>query len=93
MRSHTALPVEIAGLGSYLPDKVLSNHDLEQLVDTSDEWITQRTGITERRLAAQDQATSDLAVAAARQALERAGMAPEQVEAIICATCTPSIGQ
>ena len=89
MRSHTTLPVEITGLGSYLPERILTNHDLEQMVDTSDEWITQRTGIKERRLAAQNQATSDLAVAAAREALKQAGMAPEQVDAIICATCTP----
>jgi len=89
MRSHIALPVEIAGLGSYLPDRVLTNHDLEQMVETSDEWITQRTGIRERRVAAEDQATSDLAVSAARQALEQAAVAPEKVEAIICATCTP----
>jgi len=83
------LPVEIAALGTYLPEKVLSNHDLEQMVDTSDEWIVPRTGIRERRIAAPDQATSDLAALAARQALERAQMSADQIDAIIVATCTP----
>ncbi|MFO7955846.1 MAG: beta-ketoacyl-ACP synthase III [Candidatus Brocadiia bacterium] len=88
---HTAehLPVEVAGVGSYLPERVLSNFDLEEMVDTSDEWIVPRTGIRERRIAAEDQATSDLAVAAARDALARAGLTAEQLDAVLVATCTP----
>lgn len=80
--------VGIAGLGRYVPDKVLSNQDLEKLVDTSDEWIVQRTGIRERRIAAEDQYTSTLAIEAAKQALEDAGMKGEDLELIICATVT-----
>lgn len=89
MRTNHSIDVEIAGLGSYLPDRILSNHDLEQMVSTSDDWITQRTGIKERHLAADAQATSDLAIEAARRALEDAAVAPEDVDAIIVATCTP----
>ncbi|MDH4229317.1 MAG: ketoacyl-ACP synthase III [Nitrospirota bacterium] len=81
----------IAGTGSYVPDRVLTNADLERMVDTSDEWITARTGIRERRIAADDQATSDLAAAAARRALEAAGMAPEEVELVLVATATPDM--
>ena len=65
--------VGITGLGVYVPDRVLTNADLEKMVDTNDEWITTRTGIKERRIARDDQAASDLAIPAARQALERAG--------------------
>ncbi len=89
MHSQQRLPVEIAGLGSYLPQRVLTNDDLEKMVETSDEWIVQRTGISERRLAAEDQATSDLAVAAARDALESAGMEAGELDAVLVATCTP----
>lgn len=80
--------VGIAGLGRYVPDKRLTNADLEKIVDTSDEWIVQRTGIRERRIAASDQFTSTLAVAAAKQALEDAGMQAEDLDLIICATVT-----
>lgn len=83
------LPVQVAGTGSYLPSKVLSNADLEKLVDTSDDWITSRTGIKERRVAGEDESTSHLATAAAREALEQTGVAPEDVEVIIVATITP----
>ena len=89
MHTQQSLPVEIAGLGSYLPDKVLTNDDLAQMVDTSDDWIVPRTGIKERRIAADAQATSDLAIAASRQALERAQMDPAELDAVIVATCTP----
>jgi len=89
MHSSKHLPVEIAALGAYLPEKVLTNDDLSRMVDTSDEWIFSRTGIRERRLAAPEEATSDLAIAAARQALESAAMAPEELDAILVATCTP----
>lgn len=77
------------GTGAYVPEKVLSNQDLESMVDTSDEWITQRTGIKERRLAASDQATSDLAVRAARVALAQADLHPEDLDAIVVATLSP----
>ena len=64
MYTHSPLSVEIAGLGSYVPERALTNEDLENMVDTSDEWITQRTGVKERRLAGKGQATSDLAIEA-----------------------------
>jgi 3-oxoacyl-[acyl-carrier-protein] synthase-3 len=89
MHTQQSLPVEIAGLGRYVPDKVLTNDDLAQMVDTSDDWIVTRTGIRERRIAADGQATSDLAIAAARQAIERAEMDPAELDAVIVATCTP----
>ena len=76
----------VAGLGSVLPERVVPNEHFESLVDTSDEWIRERTGIHERRFAADDQTTSDLGVGAARIALETAGMAPEQVDLIVLAT-------
>ena len=82
------VPVGIAGLGRYVPDRHLTNFDLEKMVDTSDEWIVQRTGIRERRIAAPDQVTSSLALAAARQALDDAKMAPEELDLVICATVT-----
>ena len=81
-------PVGIAGLGRYVPERLLTNQDLEKMVDTSDEWIVQRTGIRERRIAAKDEITSTLALHASRQALEHAGLAPEDLELVICATVT-----
>jgi 3-oxoacyl-[acyl-carrier-protein] synthase-3 len=89
MISNAILPVEIAALGSYLPERALTNQDFEKMVETSDDWITQRTGIKVRRIAAENEATSDLAVRAARMALERAALDPQAVDAIIVATCTP----
>ncbi|TYP00251.1 3-oxoacyl-[acyl-carrier-protein] synthase-3 [Geothermobacter ehrlichii] len=82
------LRARITGTGSYLPKKILSNHDLEKMVDTSDEWITTRTGIRERRVAADSEATSDLAVNAARRALEMAGVAPEEIDYLVVGTIT-----
>ncbi|MCL7744544.1 ketoacyl-ACP synthase III [Guyparkeria hydrothermalis] len=79
----------ITGTGSYLPERVMTNHDLEQMVDTSDEWIRERTGIEQRHIAADGQLTSDLAEPAARRALEAAGRVPEEVDLIIVATTTP----
>ena len=79
----------IAGTGRYVPEKVLTNTDLEKIIETSDEWIIKRTGIRERRIAAEDQSTSDLALEAARVALDRAGLAAEDLDAIILATLTP----
>ncbi len=83
--------VGIIGLGSYLPKKVLTNFDLEKMVDTSDEWIRTRTGISERRIAQANEATSDLAVHAAKQALTDAKLSPQDVELIIVATTTPDM--
>jgi 3-oxoacyl-[acyl-carrier-protein] synthase III len=81
--------VRIAGWGKYLPERVMTNSELEQLVDTSDEWIRARTGIGERRIAAAEESTCNLAVWAAQPALERAGVAAEDLDLIIVATCTP----
>ncbi len=78
-------------MGSYLPKKVLTNSDLEKMVDTSDEWIITRTGIRERRLAAKNEATSDLAAQAARQALSDSALKPQDIELIIVATITPDM--
>lgn len=82
----------IAGLGMYVPSRVVTNRDLEALVDTSDDWIVSRTGIRERRIAAPDQATSDLALPAAREALVTAGVAADQIDLILVATCTGDRG-
>lgn len=79
----------ILGLGHYVPDTVLHNNDLEKIVDTSDEWITSRTGIKERRLAGDSQGCSDLAFKAATEALDHAGVAAEDISHILVATFTP----
>lgn len=79
----------ISGTGSYVPENVLSNHDLENMMDTSDEWIVTRTGISERRIASPDQATSDLALEAARSAIAAAGITAQDLDMIIVATSTP----
>jgi 3-oxoacyl-[acyl-carrier-protein] synthase-3 len=81
--------IKITGTGSYLPKKVLTNFDLEKMVDTSDEWITTRTGIKERHIASEDEATSDLASKAAKKALDMAGAQPKEIDALIVATVTP----
>ena len=81
----------IIGTGSYLPPKVLTNADLEKLVDTSDEWILTRTGIVERRIAPEEAATSDLALPAAQAALEAAGLDPADLDMILVATITPDM--
>ncbi|MDZ4405075.1 beta-ketoacyl-ACP synthase III [Prosthecobacter sp.] len=81
----------IIGTGSYMPEKVLTNDDLSKIVDTNDEWITSRTGIKERRIAADDQATSDLASEAARRAMTAAGVTAEEIQLIIVATVTPDM--
>ncbi len=81
----------IIGTGSYMPKKILTNDDLSKIVDTNDEWITTRTGIKERRIAADDQATSDLAAEAARRAMAAAGVSPEEIQLIIVATVTPDM--
>lgn len=79
----------IIGTGRYTPEKILSNHDLEQMVETSDEWIRERTGIRERRIAAPDQAASDLSLFAAQRALAMAGLEADQLDQIIVATTSP----
>ncbi len=81
----------IAAVGSYVPERILSNADLEKLVDTTDEWIVTRTGIQERRIAAPDEYTSDLATKAALLAMERGNIKPEQIDLIIVATITPDM--
>ncbi len=83
------LPVAVIGTGSYVPERRLTNADLEKMVDTSDEWIITRTGIQERRIAAPDERTSDMATKAARRALESAGVSAEELDLIIVATITP----
>jgi 3-oxoacyl-[acyl-carrier-protein] synthase III len=84
-------PVSITGLGSYVPDRVVTNEELSKLVETSDEWIVERTGIHERRIAAPEQALSDLALPAAREALAEAGIDASDLDLIIVATVTPDM--
>lgn len=79
----------VAGVGSYLPEKVMTNEDISKIVDTTSEWIVQRTGIERRHIAADDQNTSDLATIAARRALDDAGITAQDVDVIIVATSTP----
>jgi 3-oxoacyl-[acyl-carrier-protein] synthase III len=81
----------IAAVGSYLPSRILTNAELEKMVNTSDEWITTRTGIKERRIAAPDEYTSDMAANASLRAMERGGVRPEQIDLIIVATITPDM--
>jgi 3-oxoacyl-[acyl-carrier-protein] synthase III len=83
--------IGITGVGSYVPERVLTNDDLSKLVETSDEWITERTGIKERHVAEPDQAASDLALPAARQALAAAGLDPGELDLLIVATVTPDM--
>ena len=89
MRKKNKRRIKITGTGFYVPDKVLTNLDLEKIVDTSDEWITTRTGIKERRIASDDQATSDLSIEASRMALENAGLKAKDIDLIIVATSSP----
>ena len=84
-----AIRSQVVGCGSYLPLRVMSNDELARTVDTSDEWIRKRTGIRERHLAADGEATSDLGLKAAQAALEQAGLAPDDLDLIVCATATP----
>lgn len=87
-----ALPVTaILGTGAYVPEKILTNDDLSKRVDTSDEWIHSRTGIRQRRIAAPGETTSDMATAAARRALDDAGLSPAQIDLVIVATVTPDM--
>ena len=79
----------IAGVGSYLPDRVLSNDEISRMVDTSDSWIRERTGIRQRHIAAEGETTCDLAEKAARRAIEQAGLTPDDIDLIIVGTTTP----
>jgi 3-oxoacyl-[acyl-carrier-protein] synthase III len=81
----------ITGVGSYVPSKIVTNADLEKMVETSDEWITTRTGIKERRVAAKDEFTSDLAAKAAERAMKMAGVTADQIDLVIVATITPDM--
>ena len=83
--------ISITGIGAYAPEHVITNDDLSKMMDTSDEWIVERTGIHERRIAADDQALSDLALPAARDALAQAGVDPENIDLVIVATVTPDM--
>ena len=87
----TGDPISITGLGAYVPERVLSNAELSTIVDTSDEWITERTGIKERRIAAPEEALTDLALPAARAALAQAGVEAKDIDLLVCATVTPDM--
>ena len=81
--------VSIVGTGSHVPERVLTNQELEKLVDTSDEWIRTRTGISERRIAGKEEATSDMSTKAALAAMKQANISAEELDLIIVATVTP----
>ena len=83
--------ISITGLGCYVPDRVLTNDELSTIVDTSDEWIMERTGIRERRIAAPDEALTDLALPSARAALAQAQLEPSDIDLLVCATVTPDM--
>jgi 3-oxoacyl-[acyl-carrier-protein] synthase-3 len=83
--------IGITGLGTHVPERVLTNAELSELVDTSDEWILERTGIRERRIAADDEALTDIALPAARAALADAGVEPAEIDLLVCATVTPDM--
>jgi len=87
----TQRTVSIIGTGSYVPEKILTNEDLSRIVDTSDEWITTRTGIKQRRIAAKDEHTSDMAAKAALKAIEQAKISPAEIDLILVATATPDM--
>lgn len=84
-------PISITGVGAYVPDRVLTNDELSTLVDTSNEWIMERTGIRERRIAAPEQALTDLALPAARTALTQAGLEGKDLDLVLCASVTPDM--
>ena len=89
MSQTTPTYASFRSIGAYVPEKILSNEDLEKMVDTSDEWITKRTGIKERHIAADDEYTSDMGAKAAKIAIERAGIEPDRIDLVLCATVTP----
>ena len=83
------MAARITGVGKYIPSRVLTNADLERMVETSDEWIVERTGIRERRIAADHESTSTMGAEAARMALKTAGVSAADVDLVICATLSP----
>ena len=87
--SHNGPSIYVRGTGSYAPEKILTNEDISEIVDTTDEWIFTRTGIKRRHIAADDEHTSDMAAKACEKAMEMAGLSPEDVDALIIATLTP----
>jgi 3-oxoacyl-[acyl-carrier-protein] synthase III len=87
----TLVRTKISALGTYVPPRLLTNQDLEKMVDTSDQWITERTGIKQRHIVDKGTATSDLACQAARQALERRGIMPNDIESVVVGTVTPDM--
>lgn len=89
MKSNNNRRIKIVGTGFYVPEKVLTNYDLERMIDTSDEWIVTRTGIRERRIASPEQAVSDLAIEASRRALKNSGYRVKDIDLILMATSTP----
>ena len=89
--SATGVRIGITGLGTYAPERVMTNDELARYVDTSDEWILERTGIRERRLAGEDEALTDIALPAARDALADAGVEAAEIDLLICATVTPDM--
>jgi len=89
--SRSVRTVSITGTGAYVPERIMTNEDLTRIVDTTDEWITTRTGIRERRIAAKGQPTSDMAARAAQAAMERAGVTADDIDMIIVATITPDM--
>ena len=91
MKKHSLYQAEIVGTGIYLPEKVLTNADLEKTLNTSDEWIRTRTGIQERRIARKDESSSTLGARAAQEALDSAGMTPDELDMIIVCTSTPDV--
>ena len=76
-------------IGAYIPPKIMTNADFEKIIDTSDEWITKRTGIKERRISEENEASSDLGAKAAEVAIQRSGLLKEEIDLVICATVTP----
>jgi 3-oxoacyl-[acyl-carrier-protein] synthase III len=84
-----AMAARIVGIGKYLPERVLTNADLERMVETADEWIVERTGIRERRIAGDNETTATMGASAARMALDTAGLRADQIDLIICATLSP----
>jgi 3-oxoacyl-[acyl-carrier-protein] synthase III len=91
LMSNSKISVGITGVGSYLPERVLTNSELEEIVETTDEWIKSMTGISERRIVSEDEATSDLGFRAAQRALESAGLVPNDIDLIICSTITSDL--
>lgn len=91
MTTHSPIFCKLSGVGTYVPEKILTNFDLCAIVDTSDEWIVSRTGIQKRHIASSEQATSDLCVEAAKKALQKANLSPDDIDVIILGTITPDM--